>query len=82
MSPPLSVYQFQAMGSPCEILFEGVSEAEADRLGALAEAEARRIEHKFSRYRQDNILFKINITDSKNKIIKLKIYFLLNWFSY
>lgn len=60
MSPPLSVYQFQAMGSPCEILFEGVSEAEADRLGALAEAEARRIEHKFSRYRQDNILFEIN----------------------
>ena len=60
MSPPLSVYQFHAMGSPCEILFEGVSEAEADRLGALAEAEARRIEHKFSRYRQDNILFKIN----------------------
>lgn len=60
MSTPLSVYQFQAMGSPCEILFEGVSEAEADRLGMLAEAEARRIEHKFSRYRQDNILFKIN----------------------
>ena len=60
MSPPLSVYQFQAMGSPCEILFEGVSEAEADRLGAQAEAEARRIEHKFSRYRQDNIIFEIN----------------------
>lgn len=65
MSPPLSVYQFQAMGSPCEILFEGISEVEADRLGALAEAEARRIEHKFSRYRQDNIIFEINHSHGK-----------------
>lgn len=48
------------MASPCEILLAGVTATEASRLGALAEAEARRIEQKFSRYRTDNIIFRIN----------------------
>ena len=52
--------RFKAMASPCEILVEVQQETEARLLCEAAEAEARRIEQKFSRYRDDNIVFRIN----------------------
>ncbi len=58
-------FRFQAMASPCEILFEGLGAEEALRLGRLAEAEARRIEQKYSRYRQDNLLYRINSAEGR-----------------
>lgn len=60
MTSPISSHRFQAMASPCEILFDGLSDADAARLGALAETETRRIEQKFSRYRPDNLIDRIN----------------------
>ena len=48
------------MASPCEILVECKLESEARQLSALAMQEAMRIEHKFSRYRDDNIVHRIN----------------------
>lgn len=51
---------FQAMGSPCEVQVECADPALAARLGEIAEAEARRIEHKFSRYRDDSVVTAIN----------------------
>ena len=48
------------MASYCEIVLAGVANEEAARLAALAEAEVRRIEHKYSRYRQDSLLSQIN----------------------
>jgi thiamine biosynthesis lipoprotein len=51
---------FTAMASPCEILLEVEHETEALLLGEAAEAEARRIETKFSRYRDDNIVHALN----------------------
>jgi len=51
---------FEAMASPCSVLAEVDSAAEARRLLNLARAEALRIEATFSRYRQDNILHRIN----------------------
>jgi thiamine biosynthesis lipoprotein len=48
------------MASPCEILIEVASEGEARRLCAAAAAEAHRIEAKFSRYRDDNIVHRLN----------------------
>jgi len=48
------------MASPCEILIECELESEARQLSALAQQEAVRIEQKFSRYRDDNIVFRIN----------------------
>ena len=54
------VVSFTAMASPCEILIECELESEARELASLAYSEAMRIEHKFSRYREDNIVFKIN----------------------
>jgi thiamine biosynthesis lipoprotein len=52
--------RFKAMASPCEILLEVKNKAEARQLVQLAAKEAVRIEEKFSRYRTDNIIYRIN----------------------
>jgi len=52
--------QFQAMASPCTVMVDGADDAELARLGAIAEREALRIEHKWSRYRDDNLVHRIN----------------------
>ena len=52
--------RFHAMASPCELLIETVNAQQARSLGELAQTEALRIEHKFSRYRDDNIIHQIN----------------------
>lgn len=51
---------FKAMASPCEILLEGVTEAQAGQLTTMAALEAWRIEQKYSRYRSDSVLSQIN----------------------
>ncbi|MFP5440505.1 MAG: FAD:protein FMN transferase [Gammaproteobacteria bacterium] len=52
--------RFTAMASPCEVLAQGADRATLERLTALACAEAHRIERKFSRYRDDNIVARIH----------------------
>jgi FAD:protein FMN transferase len=54
------VARFRAMASPCEVLIDTTDPALARHLGALAQAEALRVERKFSRYRADNIVHRIN----------------------
>lgn len=51
---------FRAMASPCEVLLEGVAQAEALRLAGLAQAEALRIERKFSRYLDDSVVARLH----------------------
>lgn len=53
---------FTAMNSPCQILIEAKAELEP-HIHSLCEQvanEAKRIEHKFSRYRHDNLIHQIN----------------------
>jgi thiamine biosynthesis lipoprotein len=52
--------RFSAMGGPCEVLLDVDDPAEAAALGEIAHREAIRIEHKFSRYRDDNLVHSIN----------------------
>ncbi len=52
--------QFFAMASPCEVLCETDAAEEARRLTELAAVEAWRVEDKFSRYQQGNIVDRIN----------------------
>jgi len=52
--------EFTAMASPCAVLAEVDTAAEARRLLDIARGEAQRIEARFSRYRQDNIVHRIN----------------------
>ncbi|MFK5913107.1 MAG: FAD:protein FMN transferase, partial [Woeseiaceae bacterium] len=52
--------KFKAMASPCELLIETEDKTLALSLTKLAYDEALRIEHKFSRYRKNNVIHKIN----------------------
>jgi thiamine biosynthesis lipoprotein len=56
----LVIGRFKAMASPCEVLIETADDALASELLQEARAEALRIEGKFSRYRDDNIMYRIN----------------------
>ncbi len=51
---------FDAMASPCELLVDGVDEATARRLLQRAQAEALRIEQRFSRYRDDSVVARLH----------------------
>ena len=51
---------FEAMKSPCEVFVDCDDQQLAEHLTELAREEALRIEHKFSRYRDDNIVHEIN----------------------
>jgi thiamine biosynthesis lipoprotein len=52
--------QFRAMASPCEVLMDVEDKALAAAILQQVSTEAFRIEHKFSRYREDNIIYRIN----------------------
>lgn len=51
---------FRAMAGPCEILLDLDDGLLAHRLIHLAAAEARRIEARFSRYRDDSVIHRLN----------------------
>ncbi len=51
---------FAAMASQCEIVLAAPDLASAEALAAAASAEVLRIEHKYSRYRPDSIVSRIN----------------------
>ena len=51
---------FDAMASPCEVLFETSDPSRVEALGRQAAAEAWRIEAKFSRYRDDSVVGRLN----------------------
>jgi FAD:protein FMN transferase len=48
------------MASPCEVLLETDDAVLAARIGALVAAEAHRIEAKYSRYRPDSVVSRLN----------------------
>ena len=54
------VARFLAMGSPCELLVDSDDRALTEQLANLAYTEAKRIEQKFSRYRDDNIVHRMH----------------------
>jgi len=60
-----SIGHFSAMACPCEILIETTDRQHATCLTDKAFHEARRIEQKFSRYRDDNIIHQINTSAGK-----------------
>lgn len=53
------------MGSPCELITEAADRSTAHALTALVATEVWRIEDKFSRYRDDNVVHRINTADGK-----------------
>lgn len=59
------VGRFKAMASPCEVLLSVDTRDLAEKLLKKAAGEAWRIEAKFSRYREDGILPRINRSQGK-----------------
>jgi FAD:protein FMN transferase len=57
------------MASPCEVHVGDADLATADRVVALAAAEAHRIEAKFSRYRRGNVIDEINTADGRPVVV-------------
>lgn len=51
---------FSAMAGPCEILMHGPGEPEARKALQAASTEAWRIEQRYSRYRSDSVVSRIN----------------------
>ena len=56
---------FDAMASPCEVLLVGSDETVATTLVQAVANEAWRIESTFSRYRDDNLVHRINTANGK-----------------
>ncbi len=54
------VVSYESMASPCEILIYCDTISEARELASLAFSQTKRIEIKYSRYRDDNIVYAIN----------------------
>lgn len=54
------------MASPCEILVETDDERLAAQITDIATREAKRIETRFSRYRTDNLIHRINAGETLN----------------
>src|SRR5690242_13013216 len=52
--------RFLAMGCPCEVLLDTDDSTVVSRLEAIALEEARRVETKFSRYRDDSVVSRLN----------------------
>jgi thiamine biosynthesis lipoprotein len=53
-------FEFTAMASPCSLRIDTQDEALARHAAQQAIAEVHRIEHKFSRYREDSVVSSIN----------------------
>ena len=56
---------FFCMASPCELLIDTRDQLLATHITELAAKEAKRIEQKYSRYRNDNIVYDINQAQGK-----------------
>lgn len=54
------IFTFKAMATPCEVRLETGDAGLAKAVGQVVAAEAFRIERKFSRYRDDSIVGRIN----------------------
>jgi thiamine biosynthesis lipoprotein len=63
VSAEIHVHRFTAMASPCEVHFQSDDEGLVREAGRIAEAEARRIEQKYSRYRNDSVVSTINASN-------------------
>ena len=57
------------MASPCEVRVDSSSPELTTQLGGIAEEEARRIELKYSRYRDDSVITRINRSAGKPQVV-------------
>ncbi len=61
--------RFSAMASPCEILLDSEDTNLAKTLTKIAYTESKRIENKYSRYQNNNVMHRLN--QSNNQAVKI-----------
>lgn len=72
MHDPLAIsHPFKAMGGPCELRLYGVGAPEAAAIAAAVEGEVRRLELRYSRYRDDSITAQINATAGTGRSLEV-----------
>ncbi len=62
-------FEFVAMGSPCRLRLARLDEDRASALAQEVVAEVRRIEAKFSRYRADSMVSRINVSAGQGQAV-------------
>jgi thiamine biosynthesis lipoprotein len=67
------------MASPCEVLLVGVTEAQAVRSVQQVADEAWRVEMTFSRYRDDNLICRINSANGRTVTVDAELAGLLDY---
>jgi thiamine biosynthesis lipoprotein len=67
------------MASPCEVHVPGADHETAERVFEAVVTETRRIEHKFSRYRPDNVVHRINTAQGEPMAVDEETAGLLNY---
>jgi thiamine biosynthesis lipoprotein len=72
---------FDAFASRCEVLFCCDSEKEAQHFADIAQTEALRIEKTFSRYRDDNLIHRINTAQGRPVEVDVEMAGLLDYAS-
>ena len=72
-------FTFHAMATPCEVRIETDDFHLASKIGGLVEAEARRIEQKFSRYRAGSVVGQINASGGAPVTVDAETCHLLNF---
>jgi FAD:protein FMN transferase len=70
---------FLAMATPCEVRVETDDAILARRVADVVEAEARRIEWKFSRYRDDSVVGRINAAGGRETSVDAETRHLLDF---
>ena len=70
---------FKAMASPCEVLIETEDAQLASKITKIVADEAWRIEKKFSRYRDDNIVYQIQHANGQKIKVDEELTLLLNF---
>ena len=67
--PDYWIGRFVAMACPCEVLIDSTTEALARAVVDCVSECAWRIERKFSRYRQDNVVHRINTSNGQPTLV-------------
>jgi len=70
---------FQAMASPCEVLIRSTRKTFCEKLAKLIIAETRRIENKFSRYIEGNLVSQMNHSNNEKVVIDQETFQLLEY---
>jgi len=78
-SGPDFLYTFHAMATPCEVRLETEDAALAQVVATTVETEARRIEQKFSRYKSDSVVGRINASGGAEFVVDAETAHLLDF---